>query len=90
MGKKYKPIALKVRPVEMELPSRFWIMHDIKGDPLKDMPVLLTNPPPYVPTGRYIEERKEVINKVHAGNFLLLEEQKLLYHFMGIQNEGFA
>ncbi len=23
MGKKYKPIALKVRPVEMELPSRF-------------------------------------------------------------------
>ena len=83
-GKKYKPVALKVRPVETELPSKFQIMHNIKGDPLKDMPVLLTNPPTYAPTRRYTEERKEVIDKVHAGNFLLLEERKLLHHFMSV------
>ena len=41
-GKKYKPVAIKVQPVETELPSQFRIMHDIKGDPLKDMLVLTT------------------------------------------------
>ena len=83
-GKKYKPIALKVRPVEMELPSRFWIICDIKGNLLKDMPVLSMNPPTYVPIGRYTEEWKEVIDKVHVGDFLLPEEQKLLHHFMSV------
>jgi hypothetical protein len=39
-GKKYKPVALKVRPVETELPSRFWITRNIIGDPLKNMPAL--------------------------------------------------
>ena len=39
-GKKYKPVAVKVRPVETELPSRFRITRNIKGDPLKDMPAL--------------------------------------------------
>jgi hypothetical protein len=41
-GKKYKPVALKVRPVETELPSCFCIVHKIEGDPLEDMPWLPT------------------------------------------------
>ena len=41
-GKKYKPVALKVRPVETELPSRFRIVRNIKGDPLQDLPSLPT------------------------------------------------
>ena len=44
-GKKYKPVALKVRPVETELLSRFCIIHDIKGDPLENIPTLPTQPP---------------------------------------------
>jgi hypothetical protein len=71
VGKKYKPVGLKVQPVETELPSRFCIMHDIKGDLLKDMPNLSTQPSTYAPTGRYTEEQKAVIDKVHSGNFLL-------------------
>ena len=60
-GKKYKSVALKVRPVETELLSRFRITRNIKGDPLKDIPTLSTNPPPFVPTERYTEECKDVI-----------------------------
>jgi hypothetical protein len=89
-GKKYKPVAIKVRPVETELPSRFRITRDIKGDPLKDMPTLSTRPPPYTPTGRYTEERKAVIDKAHPGDFLLPEERALMHHFMCVQDKGFA
>jgi hypothetical protein len=35
-GKKYKPVALKVRPVETELPSCFCIICNIRGDPLEN------------------------------------------------------
>ena len=89
-GKKYKPVAIKVRPVETELLSQFHIIRNIKGNPLKDMPVLPTQPPPYRLTGRYIEERKDVIDKVHPGDFLLLEECALMHHFMCLQHLGFA
>jgi hypothetical protein len=89
-GKKYKPVGLKVRPVETELPSRFRITRDIKGDPLKDMPNLPTRPSAYAPTGRYTEERKAVIDKAHPGNFLLPEERALMHNLMSLQNEGFA
>ena len=89
-GKKYKPVALKVRPVETELPSRFRIVRNIKGDPLKDMPVLPTHPPAYKPTGRYTEERKEMMERAHPGDFLLPDERTLMHHFMSVQNLGFA
>ena len=90
VGKKYKPVALKVRPVETELLSRFWITRNIIGNPLKNMPALTLRPPPYTPTGRYTEERKEVIDKAHLGDFLLPEECNLMHHFMSVQNMGFA
>ena len=89
-GKKYKPVALNIRPVETELLSQFHITREIKGNPLKDMPQLSTQLPPYVPTGHYTPERKEVIDQAHPGDFLLPEERTLLHHFMCIQNLGFA
>ncbi len=39
-GKKYKPVARKIRPIETELPSCFRIIRDIKGDPLTNLPQL--------------------------------------------------
>ena len=50
-GKKYKPVALKVRPVYTELLEEYRIKRTIKGDPLKDMPSLNPNLPEFVPTG---------------------------------------
>jgi len=37
---KYKPVAKKVKPVVMELPGKYRIIWEIKGDLLANMPVL--------------------------------------------------
>lgn len=87
---KYKPVALKTKPVIGELPAEFRILREIVGDPLKDMPKLLVNPPDFIPTGRYTQERKERIDDRHKGDFLWEGERKLMHHFMMLQNEGFA
>ena len=65
-SRKYKPVAKKVKPILGELPQKFRIIRDIKGDPLKDMPKLSTNPPEFEPVGRYTQERKEIIDKIHG------------------------
>src|ERR1700679_1513999 len=88
-AKKYKPVALKVKPVIGELPGKFRIIRNIIGDPLKDMPRLSTTPPPFTPTGRYNAERKEIIDKNHPG-FLLPGERDLLHHFMMQHESAFA
>jgi hypothetical protein len=90
VGKKYKPVALKVKPVYAELPERFRIERNIIGDPLADMPQLNPNPPDFEPKGRYTAERKEAMDKVHGGDFLLPEERKLVHHLIAEQNQAFA
>jgi len=87
---KYKPVALKVKPVYTELPDKYRIRQEIKGDPLADLPCLSPNPPEFVPIGRYIQERKEAFNNVHSRTFLLPEEWKLVHHIMSEQNQAFA
>lgn len=88
--KKYKPVALKVRPVYGELPERFRIKREITGNPLQDMPGLSPNPTDFSPTEKYTLDRKEIIDKIHEGDFLWLEERKLLHHFMMQQEKAFA
>jgi hypothetical protein len=87
---KYKPVAFKTRPLVQELPAQFRIKREIIGDPLAEMPKLSPNPPDFVPTGRYTEERRDKMDKVHSEDFLLPEERKLMHHFMMEQNLGFA
>ena len=87
---KYKPVALKVKPVVQELPAEFRIKREICGDPLLEMPILSPRPPEFTETQRYTVERKEKMDKAHAGSFLLSEERKLMHHFMMLQNQGFA
>ena len=87
---KYKSVALKTRPVVQELPAEFRIRREIIGDPLAEMPKLSTNPPDFIPTGRYTQERKDQFDKVHGEDFLLPEERKLMHHFMMQQSYGFA
>ena len=88
--KKYKPVAQKVRPVITAVPPQFRINRKIDGDPLAEMPALNLNPPKFTPTGRYTEERKNGIDKIHSDDFLWDSERDLLHHFMSIQNQGFA
>lgn len=89
-GKKYKPVALKTNPVLAALPAKFRIERNILGEPLKDMPVLNPRPTEFKPTGRYTQERKEIIDQVHEGPFLWPEERKAVHNLMMQQEGAFA
>jgi len=88
--KKYKPVALKVKPVLGTLPERFRIIRDIRGDPLKDLPILPERPPDFIPKGRYTAERKEKLNMTHGSGFLWPEERKLMHWMIAEQNQAFT
>ena len=70
-------------------PEIYRIHRKIEGDPLADMPILLTDPPPFVPTSRYTQERKELVDKTHT-DFLWPRERDLMHYFMCQQNLAFA
>jgi len=78
-SKKYKPVALKVKPVLGTLPERFRIIREITGNPLKGLPKLPEHPPEFSPKGRYTAERKEKLDLGHMSNFLWPEERKLMH-----------
>jgi len=73
-AKKYKPVALKVKPVLGILLEKFRIIREITGDPLKDLLKLLEHPPEFSPKGRYMAERKEKLDLEHMSNSLWPEE----------------
>jgi hypothetical protein len=54
------------------------------------MPRLNPNPPEFVPTGRYTQERKEQFDEIHKDDFLWPEEKKLMHHLVMEQNQAFA
>ena len=88
--KKYKPVALKVKLVLGTLLERFRIIQDIRGDPLKDLPILPKRPLDFVPKGRYTAKRKEKLNMTHRSEFLWLKERKLMHWMIVEQNQAFA
>ena len=88
-GKKYKPVALKTKPILGELADKFRIVRNIIGDPLEHLPTLDPNPPKFSPTGRYTQERKELFDTANSG-FLWPAERDLLHHFMMLHQDGFA
>ena len=87
---KYKPVAQKVKPLHVDLPDKYRIIREIKGDPLENMPKLNPRPPEFKPTGRYTQERKDAMDKVHKGDFLWPEERKLVHHVIMEQEKAFA
>lgn len=89
-SKKYKPVGIKVKPVITVLPDQYCIVHNITGNLLANIPMLLPRPPEFVPYRQDIEEHKQEVNKLHSSNFLLPEEQKLLHHFIATFQDSFA
>ncbi len=87
--KKYKPVAMKVRPIAGTLPQHFRIVRNRIGDPLEGMPELSKNPGPFVPTGHYTEERRARLRAEHA-SWLQPAELDLLDNLMCKQNEAFV
>jgi len=89
-AKKYKPVALKVKPVLGTLPERFRITREIVGDPLQGMPKLPEHPLEFESRGRYTLERKEKLDIAHKEGFLWPKERKLMHWLIGEQNKAFA
>jgi hypothetical protein len=52
LSKKYKPVALKVKPLYTDLSKKFRIKRDIKGDLFANMPELKPVSPEFKPTGQ--------------------------------------
>ncbi|KAG6883183.1 hypothetical protein C0993_007477 [Termitomyces sp. T159_Od127] len=76
--KKYKPVALKIKPVASSVPKEFRIERKILGNPLADMPPLDPNPPPFQPSGHFTEERRQQFLKDHNTGFLTPAELNVL------------
>jgi len=72
------------------LPERFRITREIIGDPLKNMPRLLEQPPEFQTKGRYNLDYKEKLDTVYLLGFLWPEERKLMHWLVAKQNEAFA
>ncbi|ESK82081.1 gag-pol polyprotein [Moniliophthora roreri MCA 2997] len=87
---KYKPVALKVKPVKATLLQEFHVQRMITGDPLEDMLELPTNPSDFVDSERYNQERKGIIDKNHPEGFLWPEERKLIHELMKLQEKAFT
>lgn len=90
LGKKYKPVADKIKPILAELPQKFRIERKITGDPLQNMPVINPIPPEYEAKGRYNDERRDMIDEIHNDGLLEPEERKLMHHFMVEHEKSFA
>jgi hypothetical protein len=89
-GKKYKPVAQKIRAVLADLPEKFHIVRKIVGDPLADMPSLPKIPPPFEPTEHYTLERKQRMDANHPAGFLWPAERELMHHLVRMQERGFT
>ena len=89
-AKKYKPVALKVKPVLGTLPERFRITKEIIGDLLKNMSRLPERPPEFQTKGHYNLDYKEKLDIVHLSGFLWPKERKPMYWLVAEQNEAFA
>nr|VWP00813.1 Uncharacterized protein [Ganoderma boninense] len=88
--KKYKPVALKTRPLLADLPAKFRIERKIIGDPLARMPALNPHPPSvFVPGERYTQERRDEMRARHA-DFLWPAELDLLDDLIKNQERAFA
>ncbi|KAG5328458.1 hypothetical protein C0989_010417, partial [Termitomyces sp. Mn162] len=54
--KKYKPVAMKTKPVASHVSEDFRIKCQIIGNPLATIPQLNPNPPPFVLTKQFTSE----------------------------------
>ena len=87
--KKYKPVALKARPVAAPLPAEFRIVRHITNDPMAFLPeIVVHNFPEHLTRGRYTEERADFIQSTFQ-DFLWPEEQKMFHHLMMDQEHAF-
>ena len=86
---KYKKVANRTKPVATTLPEEYRIVRREHPDPLRDLPMLPTRPPDFVPGQRYTQERYEAM-ELDSEAFLWEEERKLVHHVIKANEMGLA
>jgi hypothetical protein len=70
-----------------QLLEEFHTVCNITGDPLKNILVLLTHPPNFIPGLRYMQELHDKL-QLNPDRFLWPEEEKLAHHLVGEQEDS--
>jgi len=86
---KYKKVDQKVRPIPSTLPKDFCNIRCIPVDPILSLLPLLMHLPDFSPGECLSQEQLDEL-ALNKHNFLWLEELKLLYHVLKINELGLA
>jgi hypothetical protein len=82
----YKRVDKKVRPVSTTFSPDYEVRRQIPDDPMKSLPELTPNPPPFTPTARLTRERLAML-KINPDGFLSPEEERIFERVMEL-NQG--
>ena len=85
----YKKVDVRVKPVPGVFPQEATVYRRFPNDPLANLPLLLKNPPEFIPSEKISQERMDIIN-VNSKSFLWPEEEKLFKHIMLLNEDALA
>ncbi|KNZ76762.1 hypothetical protein J132_08835 [Termitomyces sp. J132] len=88
--KKYKPVAMKTKPVASHVSKDFQIECQIISNLLATIPQLNPNPPPFVPTKQFTSEQQVKLVKDHDTGFLTTDKINVLVNMVAKQEKAFA
>ena len=88
--RKYKPVAMKTKPVASQVSKDFRIKRHILGNPLVTIPSLDPNPPPFILTSCFNNKCKVIFVKEHNTGFLTQAELNVLVNLIAKQDTTFA
>src|SRR5882672_5967937 len=86
---RYKKATNHICPVRTTLPEEYRILRRIPSDPLMSLPSLPRQPPEFVPSEKFTEERKEKMD-INPSAFLWPEEEKLVLFLIKAQEAAIA
>jgi hypothetical protein len=85
----YKRVDKKVKPVSTTFSPDYAVRRCIPEDPLKTLPELPINPPPFTPRNRLTTDRLKQLD-INPDGFLSADKEKLFTHIMRTNEEAIA
>lgn len=88
--KRYKPVAIKVKPTSEKLPEDFRVVRNRPSDCMDSLPELPEHPPQWTPTTDHLTQERMDGFKLDADEFLTQEEIKLFQFIINHHQTVFA
>ncbi|EJD43688.1 hypothetical protein AURDEDRAFT_29862, partial [Auricularia subglabra TFB-10046 SS5] len=88
--KRYKPVALKVKPTSERLPEEYRIVRKRPPDCMEGLLELPTKPPDWTPTTAHLSQERMDGFGLDQNEFLQPEERKLFKHIIQRHHDVFA